>query len=56
MIQDVVALHVMVSMSSPISVSTQLGALRRLLSGEAHGELGVQFRKVVEVKSLPILK
>ncbi|PBK90230.1 carbohydrate esterase family 9 protein [Armillaria gallica] len=47
-IQDVVALHVMVSMSSPISISTQLGALRRLLSGEAHGELGVQFRKVVE--------
>ncbi|KAK0458000.1 carbohydrate esterase family 9 protein [Desarmillaria tabescens] len=47
-IQDVAALHVMVSMSSPISVSTQLGALRRLLSGEIHGELGVQFRKIVE--------
>ncbi|KAK0452688.1 carbohydrate esterase family 9 protein [Armillaria borealis] len=47
-IQDVAALHVMVSMSSPISVSTQLGTLRRLLSGEAHGELGAQFRKVVE--------
>ncbi|KAK0193022.1 carbohydrate esterase family 9 protein [Armillaria mellea] len=47
-IQDVVALHIMVSMSSPISVSTQLGALRRLLSGEAYGELGAHSRKVIE--------
>ncbi|KAK0203390.1 hypothetical protein DFS33DRAFT_1383654 [Desarmillaria ectypa] len=47
-IQDVAALHVMASMSSPISVSTQLGALRRLLSGKIHGELGAQFRRVVE--------
>ncbi|KAK0494473.1 carbohydrate esterase family 9 protein [Armillaria luteobubalina] len=49
-IQDVAALHVTVSMSSPISISTQLGALRRLLSGETHGELGVQFKKVLEGK------
>ncbi|KAG7441138.1 carbohydrate esterase family 9 protein [Guyanagaster necrorhizus] len=47
-IQDVAALHVIVSMSSDISVSTQLGALRRLLSGEIHGDLGAQFKKVVE--------
>ncbi|KAK0220507.1 carbohydrate esterase family 9 protein [Armillaria fumosa] len=47
-IQDVAALHVMVSMSSPISISTQLSALRRLLTGETHGELGAQFKKVLE--------
>ncbi|KAJ4479027.1 hypothetical protein J3R30DRAFT_3403875 [Lentinula aciculospora] len=48
--QDEVALHVSLSLSSSVSVSTQIATLRTLLSGGAKGELGVQISKVLEGK------
>ncbi|KAF8664372.1 hypothetical protein AX16_000743 [Volvariella volvacea WC 439] len=52
-VQEVAAIHVSIGPSTP-SVSTQISALRRLLSGEASGELGVRFKEVVEGK-LPLV-
>ncbi|KAG7444373.1 carbohydrate esterase family 9 protein [Guyanagaster necrorhizus] len=46
-VQDVTALHVIVSLSSPIGVSTQIATLRRLLLGGGSGDLGTQFNRVV---------
>ncbi|KAJ3788928.1 hypothetical protein GGU10DRAFT_409044 [Lentinula aff. detonsa] len=48
--QDEVALHVSFSLSSSVSVSTQIAALRTLLFGGAKGDLGVQIAKVLEGK------
>ncbi|KAJ4479028.1 hypothetical protein J3R30DRAFT_3682364 [Lentinula aciculospora] len=45
--QNEVALHVSLSLSFPVSVSTQIATLRTLLSGGAKGELGVQIAKVL---------
>ncbi|KAF9052269.1 hypothetical protein BDZ89DRAFT_1056627 [Hymenopellis radicata] len=47
-IQDATSLHVVISMTSSISVSTQIATLRRLLLGAGGGELGAQFKKVAE--------
>ncbi|KAH7876489.1 carbohydrate esterase family 9 protein [Lentinula edodes] len=50
-VEDEVALHVSLSLSSSVSVSTQIATLRRLLlGGGAKGELGVQVTKVLEGK------
>ncbi|KAJ3740867.1 hypothetical protein DFH05DRAFT_1528666 [Lentinula detonsa] len=49
-LQDEVALHVSFSLSSSVSVSTQIAALRTLLFGGAKGDLGVQIAKVLEGK------
>ncbi|GAW06441.1 carbohydrate esterase family 9 protein [Lentinula edodes] len=48
--QDEVALHVSLSLSSSVSVSTQIAMLRRLLSGGARGDLELQISKVLEGK------
>lgn len=48
--QDEVALHVSLSLSSSVSVSTQIAMLRRLLSGGARGDLELQISKVLEVR------
>ncbi|KAE9387106.1 hypothetical protein BT96DRAFT_1025981 [Gymnopus androsaceus JB14] len=53
-LQDDVALHVAISLSSPVSVSTQIATLRKLLLGDANGDLGSQFTKVVEGK-IPLI-
>ncbi|KIK64860.1 hypothetical protein GYMLUDRAFT_258822 [Collybiopsis luxurians FD-317 M1] len=50
MVQDEAALHVAVSLTSFVSVSTQIAALRNLLFGGAEGDLGAQVTKVVEGK------
>ncbi|KAJ3886963.1 carbohydrate esterase family 9 protein [Lentinula edodes] len=48
-VQDEVAFHVSLSLSSSVSVSTQIATLRRLfLGGGAKGELEVQVTKVLE--------
>ncbi|KAJ7731104.1 hypothetical protein DFH07DRAFT_1065777 [Mycena maculata] len=49
-IQDVAALHVALSLSSGISVSTQIAALRSLLLSEGNGEIGQRFGDVVAGK------
>ncbi|KAJ3872228.1 hypothetical protein F5051DRAFT_163797 [Lentinula edodes] len=50
-VQDEVAFHVSLSLSSSVSVSTQIATLRRLfLGGGAKGELEVQVTKVLEGK------
>lgn len=49
-LQDDVALHVAISLSSSVSVSTQIATLRKLLLGDVKGDLGTQFTKVVEVR------
>ncbi|KAJ6625571.1 hypothetical protein B0H10DRAFT_2001975 [Mycena sp. CBHHK59/15] len=49
-VQDVAALHVAITLSSGVSVSTQISALRGLLLGEAQGELGQRFGDVVAGK------
>ncbi|KAF5363169.1 hypothetical protein D9758_008331 [Tetrapyrgos nigripes] len=47
-LQDVVALHVAVTMGSEsVSVSTQIAALRKLLLGDTKGDLGAYAGKVV---------
>ena len=48
--QDVAALHVTVQYyGGAPSVSTQIAALRKLLNGSGHGELGLWFEKVAKV-------
>ncbi|KAK0457772.1 uncharacterized protein EV420DRAFT_1271277 [Desarmillaria tabescens] len=49
-VQDATALHVILSLNSPISVSTQIATLRRLLLGGGSGDLGTQFERVVAGK------
>ncbi|CAK5272816.1 unnamed protein product [Mycena citricolor] len=46
-IQDVAALHIALSMSSPSSVSTQIATLRGLLLGRGKGDTGKRFAQVV---------
>jgi hypothetical protein len=48
-IQDVAALHVALSLSSGISVSTHIATLRGLLLGAGAGDLAEQFSDVVAV-------
>jgi hypothetical protein len=48
-IQEVAALHVALSLSSVISVSTQIATLRRLLLGEGDGDLAERFSDVMSV-------
>ncbi|KAJ7089249.1 carbohydrate esterase family 9 protein [Mycena belliarum] len=50
LVQDVAALHVALSFSSGISVSTQFATLRGLLLGEGEGDLAKQFALVVAGK------
>lgn len=52
--QRVTALHITVSLNSPISVSTQIGTLRRLLFGHGTGEVAEHFKQVAEVSILVI--
>jgi hypothetical protein len=47
--QEIAALHVAVSLSSRIGVSTQISALRGLLLGEGKSDLGRRFGDVVAV-------
>ncbi|KAJ6491350.1 hypothetical protein C8R47DRAFT_1045160 [Mycena vitilis] len=47
-IQEVAALHVALSLSSGISVSTQIATLRGLLLGEGQGDLAQRFSDVVQ--------
>ncbi|KAJ7636946.1 hypothetical protein FB45DRAFT_1139042 [Roridomyces roridus] len=47
LVQEVAAVHVVVSMASTVSVSTQIGALRRLLFGGGEGEVQRYFQDVV---------
>ncbi|KAJ7698620.1 carbohydrate esterase family 9 protein [Mycena rosella] len=49
-LQEVAALHVALSMSSGISVSTQVATLRGLLLGEGEGDLAKRFADVVAGK------
>ncbi|KAJ7098290.1 carbohydrate esterase family 9 protein [Mycena epipterygia] len=49
-VQEIAALHVALSMSSGISVSTQIATLRGLLLGEGEGDLAKRFSDVVEGK------
>ncbi|KAK0488713.1 carbohydrate esterase family 9 protein [Armillaria novae-zelandiae] len=49
-VQDATALHVIVSLNSPISVSTQIATLRRLLLRGGTGDLGAQFERVAAGK------
>ncbi|KAJ7698627.1 carbohydrate esterase family 9 protein [Mycena rosella] len=49
-IQKIAALHVALSLSSGISVSTQIATLRSLLLGEGEGDLAKQFADVVAGK------
>ncbi|KAF9012180.1 composite domain of metallo-dependent hydrolase [Hymenopellis radicata] len=53
-IKDVSGLHVILSMAASHSVSTMVGTLRRLLSGQAHGDIGEQFESIVEGR-LPLV-
>lgn len=48
-IQRITALHVTIRHFKSISVSTQISALRRLLSGPYEGEAGIWFEKVMKV-------
>ncbi|KAJ7600925.1 carbohydrate esterase family 9 protein [Mycena floridula] len=50
-IQDAVALHFRVTMASAVSVSTQIGILRKVLMGEVKGDLG----DIVDKATLPIV-
>ncbi|KAJ7484418.1 carbohydrate esterase family 9 protein [Mycena latifolia] len=49
-LQEVAALHVALSLSSVISVSTQIATLRGLLLGEGEGDLAKRFADVVAGK------
>ncbi|KAF7348547.1 Carbohydrate esterase family 9 protein [Mycena venus] len=49
-IQEVTALHVALSLSSGVSVSTQIATLRGLLLGAGKGDLGQRFEDVVAGK------
>ncbi|KAJ7098293.1 carbohydrate esterase family 9 protein [Mycena epipterygia] len=49
-VQEIAALHVALSMSSGISVSTQIATLRGLLLGEGEGDLAKRFSDVVKGK------
>ncbi|KAH8119709.1 composite domain of metallo-dependent hydrolase [Phellopilus nigrolimitatus] len=49
-IQDVAALHVTIGPARQPSVSTQIAALRRLLTSEQKGELGYWLKKVVQAE------
>jgi len=49
-IQRITALHVTMRHCKSISVSTQISALRRLLSGPHEGEAGIWFEKVMKVR------
>lgn len=49
LIQEITALHVSIGHFSRPSVSSQIGALRRLLLGPATGAIGTYFEKVKEV-------
>lgn len=51
LIQNVAALHVGISLESSMSVSTQIAALRRLLMSGGEGDLGIQFKKVIKVRT-----
>ncbi|KIY53424.1 hypothetical protein FISHEDRAFT_33245 [Fistulina hepatica ATCC 64428] len=53
-IQDVVAMHVALSMSAEESVSTQIAALRTLLLRGGSGDLGARFAEVSQGK-LPLV-
>ncbi|KAL0956502.1 hypothetical protein HGRIS_002646 [Hohenbuehelia grisea] len=53
-IQDITALHIQISHVGVPSVSTQIAALRRLLLGGAHGELGSVFAAIADGK-LPLV-
>lgn len=53
-IQEVTALHVSIGASSP-SVSTQISALRNLLSGGGQGDLAAVFKQVVAVSLKSLL-
>ncbi|KAL0956531.1 hypothetical protein HGRIS_002672 [Hohenbuehelia grisea] len=53
-IQDITALHVQIGHVGVPSVSTQIAALRRLLLGGAHGELGSVFAAISDGK-LPLV-
>jgi hypothetical protein len=58
LLEDVAALHVTVgnfilTENGVPSISTQIAALRRLLSGQGTGELGRRFRDVAEVRVFP---
>lgn len=56
-VQDEVALHVSLSLSSSVSVSTQIATLRRLfLGGGAKGELEAQVTKVLEVRKADFVR
>ncbi|KAJ7931230.1 carbohydrate esterase family 9 protein [Mycena leptocephala] len=55
-IQDVAALHVALSLSSGISVSTQIATLRGLLLGAGAGDLAEQFSNVVAGKIPLVVK
>lgn len=55
-IKDVLGVHVMLSLGSSASVSTQIAALRSLLSGFAGGDLGEHFERVVNVGSVPVMQ
>ena len=50
LIQRITALHVTIRHMKSISVSTQISALRRVLSGPHKGEAGIWFEKVVKVR------
>lgn len=47
-VQDSTAFHISISLNSPVSVSTQISTLRRLLLGGGGGELAAQFKKVAD--------
>ena len=52
LVQDASAVHCSLSHGdSAPSVSTKIGAMRRLLTQEVAGEIGAWFRKVAEVRS-----
>lgn len=50
-LQEETALHFEILSSTP-SISTHIAALRNLFSGAVKGELGVQAKKILEVKQL----
>ena len=51
-IQNITAVHVALHPSSQVSVSTQVSALRSLLSGGGSGDLAKWFQRVLEVMYL----
>ena len=51
--EEVVAIHVSISRFGHLSVSAQIAALRRLLSGSQEGSAGIWFGRVLEVEFTP---